>query len=117
MKHQPIRWTPPQAEKTYTLYHFTIKKVEGKYVVEQVPDRPTDISRDNDSLLALEPTNFALNITWLDGKPAPNSRERNQGLIAILQDLCDILGRPDLITLFGIGHAYGATVHPAKRRK
>lgn len=101
-------WKPPHKEKTYELFYYTVSLIDGQYEVNQVPDRPINVSADNDSVFIVEPSPFAINITWLSGKPQPDTEQRRNGLVAVMQDLADISGHPEILNQFGIGHLQGA---------
>jgi hypothetical protein len=115
MKPKKMKWTPKKREVTYDLFWFTVKFVNGKYIVEQQPERPDRSSEARDSLLVLtdedQTFGFSINITWLSGKPAPNTPERNKGLLAVMEHVHSFLDeetREKLKHYFvGIGHVKG----------
>lgn len=107
-----IRWTPPQTEQKYDLFCFTIQRAEdGSFVAEQVPDRPPAMTEANESYLVIDQA-CAISICWLDGKPAPETPERNAGLFAVMQHILKRLRDDDQAKQlsFGVGHAFGAQV-------
>lgn len=107
MPYKSVKFKPPHLDKEYDLFYYTISLTnDGKPVVNQVPEQPADVHPDWDSVLVIEPSPFAINITWLTGKPAPETDARNKGLIAVMQDLADISGHPEILEMFGIGHLY-----------
>lgn len=115
MESKKMQWTPKKSEVTYDLFWFTVKFVNGKYIVEQHPDQPDRSSKARDSLLVLtdveQTFGVSLNITWLSGKPGPNTPERRQGLLAVMEHLhgkMDDDAREKLKHYFiGIGHVDG----------
>jgi len=108
MKRQTVKWKPPSSEKEYELFYYTVSLTDdGKLIVNQVPERP-NVSEVLDSILIVDRADFALNITWLAGKPAPESVARHNGIVAVMQDLADISGHPEILDMFGIGHLHGA---------
>lgn len=103
-----MKFRPPHREKDYELFYYTVSLTDdGVPIVDQVPFRP-NVNPALDSILLIEPADFALNITWLAGKPAPESDTRKQGLIAVLKDLAQRSGHPEILNQFGIGHVYKA---------
>ncbi|GAB4528680.1 MAG: hypothetical protein OHK0046_47850 [Anaerolineae bacterium] len=100
------KWIPPQKAE-YTVYYFSLRKEGEGFVVEAHPEAHPEATNDNVSLLVLDQVGAALQITWLSGKPAPETDERNHGLLAILSLLTD---KTDGIA-WGIGHAHSAKAH------
>lgn len=117
MPYKSVKFIPPHRDKEYKLFYYTVSLTsDGKPVVNQVPERPANISSDLDSILLMEPSTFALNITWLTGKPAPETEARNKGLIAVMQDLADISGHPEIMNGFGLGHLHKAKADIHEKR-
>ncbi len=121
--YQIQKWTPPKRKMKFDrVFYFTVSLVDdGPPVVRQVGDRPAEIDPDQDSILTLvDPAmegGIAMNITWLNGKPAPESDQRNRGLLAVLNHIHSRL--PEDLRLivakmsYGLGHAWGgqAQIH------
>ena len=110
-----MKWTPKKNNVTYDLFWFTHKIIDGEHIIEQHPQRPDRSSKARDSLLVLtdaeETFGFSLNITWLSGKPGPDTPERRKGLLAVLDHMHSRLDgetREKLKHYFiGIGHVDG----------
>lgn len=119
-----MKWTPPKSEMHFDeLFYFTVNLTDdGAVVVQQVEDRPDSVSDELDSILMIHygkdgEHGIALNITWVNGKPAPETFERHQGLLAVMQDIHAKLPQEAQVELgrmaYGLGHAWGAhaTIH------
>lgn len=106
-----IKWRPPSLKVDYDLFYFTVEANDrGGFNVEPVSDRPAEYPEHQDSMLIIDQAKFAISITWLSGKPAPDTDQRNLGLIAVMKFLSNLVGRPDLMHMIGVGHVWGAKV-------
>ncbi len=94
-------------EHHYQLFYFTVDLAsDGHFVVEQQDDQPAQSSDENTSSFIL--FDFMFQLTWLCGKPAPNSETRRQGILAVYSEILDRMtpeSRAAAMNLqFGIGH-------------
>ena len=94
-------------EHHYQLFFFTVDlAADGHFVVEQQLDTPPESTDANTSSFIL--FDFMFRLTWICGKPAPNSETRRQGILAVYNDVLNRLppeSRAAALRLeFGIGH-------------
>lgn len=107
-----IRWRP--APKVHArAYFFTVNVADdGAIVVQQIAEEVATSNPQNESLMMLhfsETEAVALHLTWLNGKPAPNTAMRTRGLLAVYGELQRLVPELQNSTI-GIGHADGAEV-------
>lgn len=91
----------------YQLFFYTVDIAQdGYFVVEQQPDTPTEATEANVSSFVL--FDFMFHLTWICGKPVPNSETRRQGILAVYDDILNRMppeSRAAALKLqFGIGH-------------
>lgn len=110
-------WKPVMKKQMlHEVFWFTLNKTKDGYVVEGHSEQPKQSSEVRDSVLVItnedQTFGFALHITWLAGKPAPNTPERTKGLLKVLAHVHDLLPedqRENVKNLMvGLGHAPGA---------
>lgn len=80
-----------------TLFHYTLKWADDKYVAQYVSELPAASIEENSSVLMIAggeesqggitgDMQFGIHITWLSGKPEPNTEKRNLGLMAVFNN-------------------------------
>ena len=110
------RWKPAPEVHAKVLFFTITLAADGAIKVHQIPGQLESASEEDMSLLMLHLSSkdaIGLHLTWLTGKPEPESPLRRKGLLAVVQHIHTLLP-PDLQQAlegqFGIGHAYGAKV-------
>lgn len=115
-------WRPVKKEVTYEIFWFTLNKTKDGYVIEGHGEEPPQSSKERDSVLVMsnesQSFGFALHITWLSGKPAPNTPERTRGLLKVLEHVHSLLPEDQRESLkdlmIGLAHAPGTVLEIKK---
>lgn len=105
-----LKYTPKGGKQPLVFY--TVAFINGQPKATLVPAPPENSIDDNSSILSLDQWGISVHITWITGKPEPETEDRHNGIMAVMEDIHHIV-YPDKVMEpheYGIGHAYGATV-------